>query len=498
MDAERPPRLGLLRIACIAAALLGAARALFVLLARAGYPYHLEFLETNLLSQAVDCLRGGAMYGDPARNFVPHEYGPLYPLLLAPLFALFGPSFVVARAVSSLATIGTVLVLAAWVRAAGGSRAAAALAGALHLGLFGATGCWYDLARVDSLAIFLLVAGAGLLHARESPGKPRLGAAALLLVAAAFAKQTTVPIAAVAWLAAPIPRKARLLGLCLWTLAIVAIGLAANAATEGRFLTFTLLVPMSHRLHFQAWREGLRLFLSPPALAFPLLLSGVLFGLLRKDALARARRAAVLFGAAAAVSLLTAFKVGAWVNDFMPAAAFGSLAAGFAVDGALRARGAQAALACLLLGAAPFGGWFSAGAQIPDARDRRAGDALVAWLRGFPGRFWVADFNYLHILAGRPIPPTAYAVGEIVEPLAAERQEVRALERGEFDLVLADPGTPVSLRRRLLAAYRRDDRMPALPADLRTRTGQGIGLAEVWVPKDRAVELPPYPDGRER
>ena len=84
-------------------------------------------------------------------------------------------------------------------------------------------------------------------------------------------------------------------------------------------------------------------------------------------------------------------------------------------------------------------------------------------------------------------------MAEIVEPFATRREDLAALERGEFDLVLADPETPVSFRARLLAAYRRDERMPSLPADLRTRTGQGIGLAEVWVPKERAVDLPPFP-----
>ncbi|MCI0585618.1 MAG: hypothetical protein L0323_02100 [Planctomycetes bacterium] len=479
----------------LAGALVGAARALTVLLGRVDYPFHLEFLETNLLSQAFDLVRGGALYGDPSRDFVPHEYGPLYPLLLAPLFALFGPSFPLARALSSLATLGTVLSLAAWVRAAGGRISSAVLAGALYLALFGASGCWYDLARVDSLAIFLLVAGAGLLHARENPGSGKLGLAILLLLAAAFSKQTTVPIAAVALLSTPLPVKTRLLGLAVYAVVGAGLALAANQATDGRFLAFTVLVPMSHGLFLEGWLPGLALLFSPPTLAFPLLAAGSVAGLLCAGRDSASKRAALLFGAAGAISLLTLFKVGAWVNDLMPAAAFGTLAAALALDRAQRAGAGfvPVGLASLLLAAVPVGGWFSVRAQIPEEADRRAGEALVSYLRGFPGRFWVADFNYLHVLAGGIPPPTAYAVAEIVEPFAARREDLAALERGEFDLVLADPDTPVSFRARLLAAYRRDERMPSLPADLRTRTGQGIGLAEVWVPKARAVDLPPFP-----
>ncbi len=479
-------------------ACLAAARSLSVVLARADYPFHLEFLETNLLSQAFDLLRGGTLYGDPSRDFVPHEYGPLYPLLLAPLFALFGPSFLVARGLSSLATLGTVLSLAAWVRAAGGKLASSVLAGALYLALFGASGCWYDLARVDSLAIFLLVAGAGLLHGKEHPGRGRLWTATLLLLAAAFSKQTTVPIAMVAFLCAPLPVKPRLLAFAVYAGAGVAIGLAANAATGGRFLAFTVLVPMSHGLYLEGWLRGLTLFLSPPTLAFPLLAAGAVAGFLGAGRAGRdpaSKRSALLLVAAGVVSLLTLFKVGAWVNDLMPAAAFGCLAAALAFDRVLRAGAGlvPVGLASFLLAAVPFGGWFPASAQIPEASDRRTGEALVSYLRGFPGSFWVADFNYVHVLAGKDPPPTAYAVAEIVEPFAARREDVAALERGAFDLVLADPGTPVSFRARLLAAYRRDERLPSLPADLRTRTGQGIGLAEVWVPKERAVDLPPFP-----
>ncbi|MGH7151369.1 MAG: hypothetical protein ACREIU_11760 [Planctomycetota bacterium] len=482
----------------LAVASLGAARSLYVLLARADYPFHLEFLETNLFSQAFDLLRGGAMYGDPSRDFVPHEYGPLYPLLLAPLFALFGPSFPVARGLSSLATLGTAISLAAWLGAAGGKRPSAILAGSLYLALFGASGCWYDLARVDSLAIFLLVAGAGLLHSKENPGRGRLGLAILLLLAAAFSKQTTVPIATVAFLAAPLPIRRRLLGLAVYAVAGAGIALAANTATEGRFLAFTVLVPMSHGLFLEGWLRGLALLFSPPTLAFPLLGAGTVAALLGAGRCGRdspSRRSALLFAAAGATSLLTLFKVGAWVNDLMPAAAFGSLAAALALDRVLRAGAGLVpiGLASLLLSAVPLGGGFSVRAQVPETADRRAGEALVSYLRDFPGRFWVADFNYLHVLAGASLTPTAFALAEIVAPFAARREEVAALERGEFDLVLADPATEVSFRARLLAAYRRDERLPALPADLRTRTGQGIGLAEVWVPKGRAVDLPPFP-----
>ena len=475
---------------------IGAARTLYVLAARCTYPYHLEFLETNLFAQAVDLRAGGALYGDPAHDFVPHEYGPLHPFLLSLLFRIVEPSLTAARALSTAASIATALLLALWAHRAGGRLAGAVLACTLYLALFGTSGCWYDVARVDSLAILLLVAGTTALHAGEAPGRTRLAAGATLLVLSAFAKQTTIPIAGAAILLAPTPLRRRAIAFAGWAGALAGIGLALQASTGGRFLLYTVAVPLSHPLHWNLWRGLGDLLASPPYLALPLLAALAVSLLARSQTqIAPARRLGALFCVALGVSIVSLFKEGAWVNDLMPALAFGAAAAARGLDRALtpEARTPGSLATCGALALVPLGGWFDASDPIPVAADRRTGHALVEYLRAFPGRLWVADFNYLPVLAGKPPLPTAYAIGEMVEPLGVSREDVRALERGEFDLVLADPGTPASFRRRLLPAYRRDERMPSLPADLRTRTGQRIGLAEVWVPRDRPVSLPPFP-----
>jgi len=466
-----------LRGLALLAASLGALVTVILVAARASYPYHLEFLETNLFCQAVDLRDGGRFYGDPSRDFLPHEYGPLYPALLALLFLVVPPSLAAARAVSTLATIGTVLILAGWTRRSGGSRAAALFAGASYLALFGATGQWFDVARVDSLAVFLLVAGTAATHGGRGPEKTGRGSL-LFFFLAAFAKQTMLPIGLLALAVAPLPLRRRALLCGALAGIVVASAIVLEVATDGRFLLYTIGIPLSHPLH----PEVLPVLALPPWNAVPLFLAGALLG---------PSRLASLAIAAFAISAVSLLKEGAWVNDLLPAAAFAAALGGRAIGAIGAVRAAVLALALA------FSTVFSPlRAALPTAEDRAAGDALVAYLRAFPGRAWVADFNYFHVLAGRPALPTAYAIGEIAEPLDARRTEIQDLERGAFDLVLADRATPASFRARLEAAYRPDERMPTLPiapGALRTRTGQAIGPWEVWVPKGRSVALPPFP-----
>ena len=142
-----------------------------------------------------------------------------------------------------LATLALVYVYA---RREGGSRAVAAVALAIPCAAFVPCGAWYDLARPDSL--FLALVTAGLLVGwwrRESLDGGII--AALLLVAAFFVKQTAAPFMVALGLALLLtaPRTAIAYGVTLAVVGLPSLWLS-NRGSDGWFWTYTSVL---HRKH---------------------------------------------------------------------------------------------------------------------------------------------------------------------------------------------------------------------------------------------------------
>lgn len=184
-------------------ALLPAALLLALLAAsvrgRLGFPLALEWLEGSQIYHAQRLLGGLPLYHHQPAGFLPHPYPPLHPVVLAAAGAIFGLDYLTARAVSLLALLLSAALLLrelhrCWPR--GPARPALLLVTA---GYFAATysmvQAWYDIARVDSLALCLvLLAGAPL--ARERLSWPGVLLSALFASLALYTKQTTVFFAA--------------------------------------------------------------------------------------------------------------------------------------------------------------------------------------------------------------------------------------------------------------------------------------------------------------
>lgn len=90
--------------------------------------------------------------------FVHLNYPPVFPALVWPFFHFFGPSLLVPRLLSILATFGILAVVYGLVRQVVGSRALAAAAAGVALGPWFLQ-TWAPMARVDMLAIFFSLAG---------------------------------------------------------------------------------------------------------------------------------------------------------------------------------------------------------------------------------------------------------------------------------------------------------------------------------------------------
>ncbi len=435
------------RAVALAAAAWMFASLAWVIAHRVAFPFDLEWLEGATLWHAQRILDGQPLYPPPSIDFVPHPYPPLYPALLALFGRLFGGvSYALGRGVSTASFAGALVVGWRWVRTEGGSRAAATAAMAIPCGAYVAVGAWYDLVRVDSLWLFLTAWGATLAwRARRSTAGTI--AAALLLIAAFFTKQTAAPfmIAVGLGLLVAERRAALVYGATLALVGLPALWIAARV-TDGWFWFYVYRVHHSHA------------FVTPLAVRVPgriatLLLPGVP---LLMWALARVRDGGwwwTLWLAATGIAVAAVGKgtAGAYLNALIPGIYFAALVAGVAT--ARLGAGARGGVAWALMAATvlcaprvvprllqalaprtyidPQTPGYVLAPLLPSAEARALDEALVARVRAVDGAVWMPTRAWYARLAGkRPlagemgatdVAPTGVRVAGLDDALRARR-----------------------------------------------------------------------------
>ena len=168
---------------CAALAVAHVVAFLCVALLRWRYPYDLEWMEGGQLVQSYEILAGRFPYRAPSADYIAFPYQPLYAAVVAALGWIFGLSLPLARAVSIASTLACAGLVGRAVWRETGDRAYGLLAAATVLALYRVVGFWFDLARVDSLFMALLV---GALYAGryvEGAWRSCLTSAALFVLA---------------------------------------------------------------------------------------------------------------------------------------------------------------------------------------------------------------------------------------------------------------------------------------------------------------------------
>ena len=135
---------------------------LYVAVRRILYPYDLDFIEDNMLMQAIRVSLGKPVYLPPNADFVPQVYMPLYTLLNGWIFRFVTPSYFPMRLLSYLATILTAIMIFLISRKISNNISISFCGAVLFLAGYHTTGGWDDLARVDALYMMLTVAGVAL------------------------------------------------------------------------------------------------------------------------------------------------------------------------------------------------------------------------------------------------------------------------------------------------------------------------------------------------
>jgi hypothetical protein len=393
---------------------------------RIRYPSDLEWMEGGQLLTAYRLLQGQSIYDACSDGFIPFAYPPVHALLVAIAGAIFGLDYPVARWVSVCA-FGCACVLLCrevhWA-ASGGSAVrgtvqssrgwfAALVALGWLAASYPAAGSWYDLVRVDSTCLGFLVLGAVLSlprldqSARRRLSLARIATAALCLTAAIYAKQTAALF--VPWIVVFAIWRQRQSGLYLG-LAIAglcsALLLALNLASHGRFWLLIFDVMRRHPLLPDRFHQALlRVFAFAPYLLFLPAVVGFLW--LKGRLTLRTGFWCGMCFVGVIASLVTAAKIGAYINNIMTAAIFSPPAAIMLasawLDRCARRSARRAATAGVSVGAFALllsVQRFEVDELVPDARRWQAAVSLNRFVRNLPGGVLFPAHSFLPIRQG--------------------------------------------------------------------------------------------------
>jgi hypothetical protein len=482
----------LLRWALLAGATAFVACYLAVAFARFRYPYQLEWLEGGVLQHVARVVHGQPLYGPPSLTFTPYIYTPLYYVVSAGASWVLGLHLSTLRLVSIGASIVSLVAVYRLVWLETRDRWAGLVAAGVLAATFRISGAWFDLARVDSLFLALLLVG--LLLVRRSTTVRVAVLAGLVLAAAFFAKQAAlVPSLVVLpflW------RRDRRLAVGYAAAlggTLVVTTLVLDRVTGGWFTQYTLRLPEQHALmrneYTAFWTQDL---LRP--LGAALLVGAV--GLL-----AYRRGDAGRFWIPVTAGLLFAgysarLHSGGYDNVLLPAYASVALAVGLGVHALTRldrVRMPRVAARVVLLGLLVMlaGLAYNPFRQLPSASAASAGDHLVADLARLPGPVYLPSQSWLLERAhpGSPTTAQSAAVDDILRGhiRGSNRTLARALrtavaERRFGSIVVDSPAVfsylPKSTKHYYckVASLPRHDRVWPV-------TGTRTAPAQVWMPR---------------
>lgn len=401
---------------------------LYTALRRMRYPFDLEWVESGMLNSVRRVIQGQKLYVAPSIDFVPFLYAPLYFYLAAGLAKLVGTGYMALRLISILSTIGSGALIYAFI-VTETSRRLGGIAGAgLFLACYPLVETFYDIGRVDSLFVFLMLLALFCLRR----GHPALSALAWVLCFQT--KQSILPVAIVVlcmeWRH---PRRV-LLGLGSFAVVLGASMAWMNYSTQGWYNFYLFHLAGSFGI---VWRQALLFYpndvLGPVGIALLLGLAAWAFtdvDLRRPAASFYALTTIVLYGA---IGYVAAHR-GASANAYMPVYAWTAVLFGVSLNRLLdrlqRVDDPRAALAVTVVLAATATQLamcvYNPGRYIPPPAVQQARQRFIDQIRGLPGDVYVVEHNYDAVLAGKLPHAEDQALGAVLIEPSTVAERVRA------------------------------------------------------------------------
>ena len=380
-----------------------------VAFSRMSYPYDLEWIEGGIACNVHRLVEGKPLYTAPSSEFYSLPYTPFFYYVMWALSGLFGLHYWVGRLISILASLCIGLLLSRVTYRQARSCFLAVLVPGLFYASFYYTGCFFDLARLDSLA-YALALGA-LYVAWYFPSLWGVFLGSVLLCLAIFTKQTVMPFIAfgVLFLLPKGRRPAFVFGTA--SVILVAVCLGWLTFSSGGWF-YKLCVELSAGAVYN-FRFGAREVLSNFLFKTPLISVGVLCWFILF--LCAHRRGNPYAGGCSAwgwpfaagflVFFLARSGYSGWRNDSIPMVLFGLLFVSV-FWGCVRQQKeirekvvnrvllAAAGLQFVLFSYAPL-------QQIPSTADREAGDYFMEKMGQFEGEISIIFHPYYPVILGK-------------------------------------------------------------------------------------------------
>lgn len=419
------------RVAAGAAALVPVALYLYVALRRIGYPYELEWLEGGAVEIVNRVAHGQGIYVRPSLHFVAYPYPPLYFWVSAAVAKVTGVGFVPLRLVSLLSSVGSFALLFHIARRETGDPVAGLVAAGLFAATYDITNAWFDIGRVDSLFVFLLLAAVAVARRADRAGE---GIAVGALVFLSFLTKQTALLAAVPMLGYLLVARRRAGAAALGTLvALVAIStVLLNVLSHGWYWYFVFEELAHQGVNDKAvhsfWSVSL---VRPAGWAIGLGVVGAALGWRRGSTVRWPLWTAVVVGMVGA-SYVSLVHSGGSSDVLIPAYAAVALVAGLGYDAVRRAGAAYPAavgtLLALLVVVQVMHDSRQPLHEIPSARSAAAGRQFIALVASLPGQVIVADHPWYDTMAGKAAWAQSEAVHDVLRagPSAARTDLLRS------------------------------------------------------------------------
>lgn len=418
---------------------------LVIAIMRMTYPFELEWMEGASVDHVARILKGWQIYTEPTIDWVPFRYAPLYYYLSAPLAAIFGVGFMPLRLVSIFSTIGCFYLIYQYVVRETRNRRAGLIASGLYAATFVVSGSWFDLARVDSLFMFIILLAVYVFRTADT--KPRFYLSGILFALAFFTKQSAASITVVlllAGLALNWRGSLRAVAACAVTLIIVTV--TFNYQTEGWFGLYVFgmgrkLYPTSGWIHGLMSLLGTQLFRPLPIVML------TAFGFLcisvwrrRRDQWYHVALAVAMIG----TTYMTRINQGGWTNTFMPACAILAVLFGLAYAELIKYAASKATAlrqailvavhALVLIQFALLA--YDPRQHLPDAADETAGKELIQYLGDVDGEVLLVHHGHYAAMAGKGMHMSYQAMRDFLKT-DFERSK-RSLNRSIRDAIASE------------------------------------------------------------
>lgn len=410
---------------------------LVVALLRIRYPFELQWMEGATVDHVARILAGKGIYVRPSLAFVPYLYTPLYLYLAAGLAKVTGIGFFPLRLISLLASLGSLALIFLFVSRETHSRSAGLLAAGLFAATYRLCDGWFDIARVDSLFLCLLLAGCYLL--RFYPTARAMALGGVLLALAFLTKQIALPIAVpvlaycLRW-----RRPQGYLAAGMLVTLVAGSTLVLHLVSGGWYTFYAFSLPRQHQLELgkfaSFWLADLLAWLPIACTA------AVGYFFLQTNADARRWYALLAVGMIGGAWSARVHS-GGYSNTVLPAYAMLAILFGLAAARAAERRPAWVYLACLAQFALLI---YNPLRFLPTHADLAAGQRVQALVAAMPGAVYLPFHGFLPTLAGKQSYAHAMAVYDVergtAQPVKAalDAQIVDALTHRRFSAVILD------------------------------------------------------------